>query len=123
MNAAFSSFSLRKKIFLVSAATIIFACLLFLSGINFIIYSNGHVDKEVKAAMCSGNPEENEPANPVEKKASGVTNLPEEYFHHHSHFSFYVLKEGPITRGEFSEKLCTVHFDLISPPPDRHLFS
>jgi len=99
-------------------------CLLFLTGINFFIYTNspGH---EI-SSLFSGSDDEEQPSTPVEEKAPSGTNtsIQEEFLHEkHSLHDITWLEVLTNHRIHDAGKLTIVHFELVSPPPDRSFLS
>jgi hypothetical protein len=86
--------------------------LVFLTSINFFLYPSS--DKELTEISSSSSP-----AGPDEKSPDAPVSINEEYVHesHHEFNSFLTnaLIEHKIHEAE---KLCFVHFDLFSPPPE-----
>ncbi len=92
--------------------------LLLLTGINYLIYAPAEPDDligEVEStASFPGSP-----AGPDEKSPNGPVSINEEYVHDHENpvnpFWANALFEHMIHEAD---KLCFVHFELISPPPE-----
>jgi hypothetical protein len=95
-------------------------CLFFLTGVNFIIFPQQHIEKKTLLST-SGKPADKDPSSPIEEKSSenNSPTVQEEYLH-----EWHLFDESPgsevILYPENStvEKLQTVHFELISPPPE-----
>ncbi|MBK7376780.1 MAG: hypothetical protein KTQ13_00925 [Ferruginibacter sp.] len=112
--------SIQTKAKLVRFTTAIFlcGCLLFLTGINFLVYGNSNTVCMFEQADTGG-PKDEAPEKPVEEKSSGVSNMQEEYVHEQhllrgltaadNTFKYFLMDEA---------RLAIVHFELISPPPD-----
>ncbi len=97
------------------------SCLLFLTGINFIVYGSHAKSISIALQLAGQNAsDETSPEKPVEEKSSsGSVNLQEEYVHEfrlvHSLLTVDNTKQYHILD---EAKLAIVHFELISPPPD-----
>jgi hypothetical protein len=92
-------------------------CLLFLTGANFIVYADYHLEKSISKAGDLNN--ENSPS-PVEEetKASKGLSIQEEYLHEHPTMNEWSLLSKLIYLNiHYSEKLEIVHYELLSPPP------
>jgi len=104
----------------VIAALLMCFCLLFLTGVNFIVFPQQ--DSDTKVSLTKKNkPNQKDPSAPVEEKASSNNSLTvqEEYLHE-GHL-FDELPGAAILlhhKNTAVEKLQTVHFELISPPPE-----
>lgn len=112
------------KIFRQLIAIAMVMLLVYLTGINFIIYGNKSTDKESYALQVE-NPgteqsEENtQPAGPDEKTPDRPVSISEEFLHEQ--------QETDILANEILihhlllvySKVSPVHFDLVTPPPDR----
>lgn len=98
---------------------LMFSCLLLLTGINFIIYSSSH---QIAWEKVTDNEKPCEDANPgpvEEKSANSNLNIQEEYVHeYHLQSNFLALDILNHHRIIEAGKLCIVHFELISPPPE-----
>ncbi len=111
--------SVAQRVVKVSSTLLMFFCLVFLTGVNFIIFPQ----EKDKAAICSTNmpgKSNDDPSAPVEEKSSSNTSLSvqEEYLHEKHNLKEFERLEEPqqyAILGE--EKLQIVHFELISPPP------
>lgn len=99
--------------------------LLWLTSINFVIYS-GNFGKGLQqsALVCTGEEESSEsypcnPAGPDEKAPGGPVSIAEEYIHeseHHTNpFWINALFQHKIHEAENTR---IVHFELLSPPPE-----
>jgi hypothetical protein len=95
-------------------------CLLFLTGINFIVYAPSDPSSQNILAQQSNNTNDEESPSPVEEKSSSKTGVTvqEEYVHDVD------LVKGDVDivyssehKIPAEEKLQIVHFELISPPP------
>lgn len=104
-----------------TVALVMCGCLLLLTGVNFFIYGAGANNISITLPMADDNaPDENTPEKPVEEKSSTTSvNIQEDYLHecdllHNMAAIGNSLKYSlPGTAN-----LATVHFKLISPPPD-----
>ncbi len=93
-------------------------CLLFLTGVNFILYNSNF--KADIAAVQNTNTTEDEPTPaPVEERSSASVNILEELLHE-NHFPKIIAYLDALSNHQVHEaaKLEVVHFQLISPPPD-----
>lgn len=108
---------LRLKTF---SAALLFLCLLLLTCANFIIYTSCNtVEVELLSDL---NGEENLPITPEEKSANNNISIQEEYVHYSDHESDNLaLNNRTHCMIIGAAELSTVHFELISPPPDLSL--
>lgn len=92
--------------------------LLLLTGINYFIYAPSDPEDHICEAESSATFPVS-PAGPDEKSPNGPVNINEEYVHDHESpvnpFLANALFEHMIHEAD---KLCFVHFELISPPPE-----
>lgn len=94
-------------------------CLLFLTGVNFLVYPPTQTALSASLQHNNNSSDEESPA-PVEEKSSAKTGLTvqEEYIH-----DLHIIKDdSAITLSAehkipAEEKLQIVHFELVSPPP------
>lgn len=97
------------------------SCLLLLTGINFIVYDSH--SKSISLALQATNniaADETLPEKPIEEKsASGNLNIQEEYVHDMKLTHILSSIDDDRNYRLIDEaNLATVHFELISPPPD-----
>ena len=94
-------------------------CLLFLTGVNFIVFPQ---NSSAKISLNdTGKQGEKDPSAPVEEKSSSGNSLAvqEEYLHECHSIDDVTGSEISLQHKNLvAEKLQTVHFELISPPPD-----
>ena len=91
-------------------------CLVFLTGINFVLYPPASQD----TIMCADNGD-NSPPLPVEEErseTSGSASVAEEYLHdlHGSELSW--LDKISMQKVHDAARLEIVHYELLSPPPE-----
>ena len=95
-------------------------CLFFLTGVNFIVFPQQNISQ--KAALPKQDKgDDKDPSAPVEEKSSANNSLSvqEEYIHElHSLDEFSETKKLLHYKNTAVEKLQTVHFELLSPPPE-----
>jgi hypothetical protein len=91
--------------------------LLFLTGANFLVYSDYHANNVCQQQDA----QQGEAPNPVEEKSkssNGGINIQEEYLHEkHSLKELAWLNDLLRHRIMDAEKLQIVHYELVSPPP------
>lgn len=95
-------------------------CLLFLTGINFIVYETGRQLSMIEQSDADM-PEDETPGKPAEEKSStgNQNNMQEEYVHELHLLKTYASAVNPTRYRLLDEaRLAIVHFELISPPPD-----
>ncbi len=95
-------------------------CLLFLTGINLVLYPSDAVATATQDVQSSDT-EENLPTNPVEEKTVSSTSLAEEFLHEHFYLNVSVINKLMLHKIHEAEKLQIVHFELLSPPPETTL--
>jgi hypothetical protein len=115
------SILLKNRLLKMASALVMCACLLFLTGINFVVY-DGHT-KSISIALQSAQDDasdERSPEKPVdEKSAAGSVNIQEEYVHEpRSIYIRSLIVDSKQYRLFDDASLAVVHFELISPPPD-----
>jgi len=93
-------------------------CLLFLTGINFIIYPPSHHSFCLSSAHNDASDEES--PVPTEEKSSSKTSVTVQEEYIHDTFNIRSLSDF-VTASKYkipaAEKLQIVHFELVSPPP------
>ncbi len=97
-------------------------CLWLLTGLNFFVYPLTQDFNQYTSGnkMPSKSDTKNIPQAPEEEKSSSANNgsIQEEYIHEKDHSKDFNLALMPVqTKSHDEEKLPTVHFELISPPP------
>jgi len=110
----------KRTLVLQAAALVIYFSLMLVSGVNFIIYAGSSQSQLIKQALSTGNADENIPEKPVEEKTAISISISEELLHENSCLYSHFLT--PITAAYFilhTESLSIVHYDLLSPPPDK----
>jgi len=92
--------------------------LLLLTGINYFIYAPSDPDDLLYEAESTATIP-GSPTGPDEKSPTGPVSINEEYVHDHESpvnpFWANALFEHMIHEAD---KLCVVHFELVSPPPE-----
>ncbi|MEP7163066.1 MAG: hypothetical protein ABI741_00150 [Ferruginibacter sp.] len=111
--------SLHHSTKIVTAVLMCF-CLLFLTGVNFIVFPQQETDT-ITSLVTPGKQTDKDPSAPVEEKSSSSNSLSvqEEYLHER-HTLHEIIGTAVLLQHKnlIMEKLQTVHFELISPPPD-----
>ncbi len=100
------------------SALMMSCCLWFLTGINFITFP--YYD-QVPASSNVPARSQDDPSAPVEEKSSESNNgaFQEEFLHEKNMYKEIVSSEAiPHYSHLSTAKLPTIHFELISPPPD-----
>lgn len=97
------------------------SCLVFLTGINFIVY--GSDAKSISMALQAAEEnasDETSPEKPAEGKSStGSVSIQEEYVHEISLIHNLASVDDPKQyRLLHDARLAIVHFELLSPPPN-----
>ena len=97
-------------------------CLWLLTGLNFFAYPLKQDFKKYTAGNNIPDKTDNKniPQAPEEEKSSSGNNgsIQEEYIHEKDHSRDFNLALMPVlNKSHDDEKLPTVHFELISPPP------
>ena len=108
-----------KRVVKVLSALIMFCCLFFLTGVNFVVFPQ--FEKTTSSSSNIPGKQDNDPSAPVEEKSSSTNNLTvqEEYLHEKHSFKEIESLEAIIQHQVLAvEKLQVVHFELISPPPE-----
>lgn len=94
----------------------LFLCLLFLTGINFILYPSYNLVAAV-ADMNGGETEDTSPSGPVEEKTASAS-LAEEFLHEHFYLNVALVNNLMLHKIHEAEKLQIVHSELLTPPPE-----
>ena len=97
------------------------ACLVFLTGINFIIYSGDAGNIEMVLDATEGNASDGTSSEkPAEGKSStGSVNVQEEYVTEGSLIHGPSMVDDPMQYQLLDDAtLPVVHFELLSPPPN-----
>jgi hypothetical protein len=104
---------------IVTAISMVFL-LLFLTCVNQVIY--GSSDKASISWNCDDEPGPcypNNPAGPDEKSPDAPVSINEELIHYHeSHESPFWANALFTHMIHEADKLCVVHFEILSPPPN-----
>lgn len=111
--------SVAQRVAKVSSTLLMFFCLVFLTGVNFIIFPQQKDNIRISSNNMPGKSND-DPSAPVEEKSSSNTSLSiqEEYLHEkHNLKEFERLEEPQQYAIPGGEKLQIVHFELVSPPP------
>ncbi|MEO7264801.1 MAG: hypothetical protein ABIW38_07805 [Ferruginibacter sp.] len=114
-----TNISLATQAAKLASVMLLVTCLILLTGVNFFVYPN--LDKQGSEKMSSKEKGSNESSpSPVEEKAASVnTTIQEEYVHDYQiHANFLALEIINHHRIIEAGKLCVVHLELISPPPN-----
>jgi hypothetical protein len=94
--------------------------LLFLTSINFFVYSSGQEQAEL--VLNTGAEEDSSPCSPSgpdEKPPANPISVNEEYLHGHDEISDpFLINKLFVHMVTASEKIELVHFELLSPPPE-----
>ena len=103
-----------RNTFKIVAATIMIACLFFLSGVNFIIYAKGYT----ASSLTIGFEDKEIPESPVEEKTTDIKTfsslqeyLPEQLLH------IVCLNNEAIHSIHKAAQLHLVYYEIIAPPP------
>jgi len=93
------------------------SCLVFLTGINFIVYGNPSNSISIALEAAS---DETSPEKPGEGKSStGSVSIQEEYVHEISLIHNLASVDDPRQYRLLDDaRLAIVHFELLSPPPN-----
>lgn len=97
------------------------SCLLFLTGINFIVYSDYAKSSGIVLEAAEENASsETSPEKPAEGKSStSSVNIQEEYVHEMGIVNNLAPVEDPKQYRLLDDaQLAIVHFELLSPPPN-----
>ncbi|MFZ1370635.1 MAG: hypothetical protein WAR78_09635 [Ferruginibacter sp.] len=116
-----NNISYKTTLLKYTAALLMCGCLLFLTGINFIVY--GADAKSISIALQAAEnsaSDESSPEKPAEGKSStGTVNIQEEYVHEISLIHSLALVDDPKQYRLLDDaRLAIVHFELLSPPPN-----
>lgn len=104
----------------ISVALLMCFSLLFLTGVNFLVFPQHAVEKKIASTTTDKN-DDKDPSAPVEEKSSSTNSISvqEEYLHEkHSADEFLLLETLSHNKILATEKLQVVHFELVSPPPE-----
>ncbi len=97
------------------SVVIMCACLLLLTGMNFVIYP------AIDHSTFSDSMEKKDaPQAPVEEKSSenkNITNAQEEYLHDHTNNELAAFNHLSLHKLHKAEKLQLIYFDILVPPP------
>jgi hypothetical protein len=115
-----NNISLKENLLKYTAALIMCSCMVFLTGINFIVYGSHAKTICITAATTEELPDESTPEKPVEEKpASNNVSIQEEYVHELHSLYNTVTVDNTLKYSLLDEaRLTIVHFELVSPPPD-----
>jgi len=109
---------IKAKLVRFTTALLMCGCILFLTGINFFVYSNSKPICLVEQTDADG-PKDEAPEKPVEEKSSNISNIQEEYVHELHLLQGFAATGNTLKYCLLDEaRLTIVHFELISPPPD-----
>lgn len=93
-------------------------CLLFLTGVNLVLYPSDTLITGVAEVEDSTSETDNAPSNPVEEKPVSSGSFAEEFLHEHFYLNVTVINQLMLHKIHEVEKLQIVHFELLSPPPE-----
>ena len=113
--------SFKNELLRYVAAIVMCSCLLFLTGINFIVYSADTKTISIALDTSGDNTSDEIPSEkPVEEKSStSSVSIQEEYVHEMHSLQNNAGADIALNYSLLDEaKLSIVHFELISPPPD-----
>lgn len=97
--------------------------LLFLTVMNYFVYSADNTDGGITNATTDDNASGlpgTSPAGPDEKSPDAPVTVNEEFIHKHTQLSdpFWINCYLSYLDAD-SEKLHVIHFEIVSPPPDQ----
>jgi len=116
-----NTISLKAELLKYTAVVLMCSCLVFLTGINFIIYGSHaqSISIALEAAEDSAL-DDTSPEKPSEGKSStGSISIQEEYVHEVNLIHGFASVDDPKQYRLLDDaRLATVHFELLSPPPN-----
>ena len=124
MNRRFITYRFIAGTCLKPLSVFLMSLLLFLTALNYFVYSNGKAETGIENAMAGTDDSSNglpgvNPSGPDEKSADAPVSLTEEFIHKHTELSdpFWINCYFKYIVAD-SEKLHVTHFEIVSPPPD-----